>query len=203
VAVSQAAQQAKACGNLPGALARFANGLVHPKLNPYDILRQFLEMTAKNDYAWNPPNRRYLSLGFYLPSLNSLELPEIVIAVDTSGSISDEDLAQFAAEISGILEAYETTINVIYCDTEINGPAEIFTREDLPLTLQARGGGGTDFRPPFKWVADQGLTPACLIYLTDLACNRYPLDPGYPVLWAKIGNWSTTPPPFGDVVEID
>ena len=203
VAMTQAAQQAKACGNLPADLARLVDSIVHPKLNPYEILRQFLEMSARNDYAWTPPNRRYLAQGFYLPSLRSEELPEIVIAVDTSGSVSEDDLAQFAAEISGILEAYDTKITVLYCDHALNGEPQIFTREDLPLTLQARGGGGTDFRPPFRWIQNQELTPACLIYLTDLCCSAYPCDPGFPVLWAKIGQWSFDPPPFGDVIEID
>ena len=203
VALSQAAQQAKACGNLPADLARLVQELVHPKLNPYDILRQFLEMSARNDYSWTPPNRRYISQGFYLPSLRSEELPAIVVAVDTSGSVDQEQLDQFAAEISGILEAYDTTITVIYCDSTMQGTPETFTREDLPLTLAAAGGGGTDFRPPFKWVQDQELEPACLIYLTDMDCRRYPVDPGFPVLWAKIGTWPTQAPPFGDVIEID
>ena len=203
VAMSQAAQQAKACGNLPGDLVRLVQDLVHPKLNPYDILRQFLEMSARNDYSWCPPNRRYLGQGFYLPSLRSEELPAVVVAVDTSGSVDQAELDQFAAEISGILEAYDTNVTVIFCDSGINGDPETFTREDLPLTLKARGGGGTDFRPPFKWVQDQELEPACLIYLTDMDCRRYPVDPGYPVLWAKIGTWPTQPPPFGDVIEID
>jgi predicted metal-dependent peptidase len=202
VAITQAAQQARACGNLPADLARLVNDIVHPKLNPYEILRQFLEMSARNDYSWTPPNRRYISQGFYLPSLRSLELPAVVIAVDTSGSIDEQNLAQFSAEISGILEAYETEITVIYCDSGINGEPEIFTREDLPLKLQARGGGGTDFRPPFEYVDAHELTPACLIYLTDLDCHSYPRDPGYPVLWARIGKYGNNPP-FGDVVEID
>lgn len=203
VALAQAAQQAKACGNLSADLARLVDEIVHPKLNPYELLRQFLEMSARNDYSWTPPNRRYLSQGFYLPSLRSEELPEIVIAVDTSGSVTAEELAQFAAEVSGILEAYETKITVIYCDTEVSGDPEIFTREDLPLKLNAKGGGGTDFRPPFAWVADNELSPACLIYLTDMACSRFPLDPGYPVMWAKIGPWQSNPPPFGEIIEID
>lgn len=203
VALSQAAQQAKACGNLAGDLVRLVQELVHPKLNPYDILRQFVEMSALNDYSWTPPNRRYLQQGFYLPSLRSEELPAVVVAVDTSGSVDQAELDQFAAEISGILEAYDTTITVIYCDSTMQGDPETFTREDLPLTLQARGGGGTDFRPPFKWVQDEELEPACLIYLTDMDCRRYPVDPGFPVLWAKIGTWPTDPPPFGEVIEID
>ena len=202
VAMTQAAQSAKMQGNLPSELARLVDAWVNPKAPWQELLRQFVEMSARNDYSWVPPSRRYLSQGFYLPSLRSAELPEIVIAVDTSGSITQEELNRCAAEITGILEAWDTTIHVVYVDSLLQG-SQVFTREDLPLKLDARGGGGTDFRPAFQWVEDQGLVPAAMIYLTDLDCSRYPSDPGFPVLWAKVGTWPGRKPPFGEVVEID
>jgi predicted metal-dependent peptidase len=201
VALQQAAQQAKAMGNLPGDLARMVENHVNPKLPWQEILRLFVERAARNDYAWNPPNRRYLQAGFYLPSLKSDELADIVIAVDTSGSVSNADLAVMAGEITGVLDAFETTVHVVYCDTRVTH-TETFTREDMPLTLDAKGGGGTDFRPPFQWVEEQGLEPVALIYLTDMDCNRYPAAPDYPVLWVKIGDWPTATPPFGELVEM-
>jgi predicted metal-dependent peptidase len=202
VAMTQAAQSAKMQGNLPSELARLVDCWVNPKAPWQDLLRQFVEMSAKNDYSWVPPSRRYLAQGFYLPSLRSAELPEIVIAVDTSGSITQGELNTCAAEITGILEAWDTTIHVVYADADLQG-SQVFTREDLPLKLDARGGGGTDFRAAFAWIEEQGLEPAAMIYLTDLDCSQYPRDPGFPVLWAKVGTWPSRKPPFGDVVEID
>jgi predicted metal-dependent peptidase len=79
--------------------------------------------------------------------------------------------------------------------------AETVHRQDLPLKLVPVGGGGTDFRPAFDWVADRDLRPACLVYLTDLACNRFPDPPDYPVLWACMGEEEITPP-FGEVVSV-
>ncbi|MBF0121204.1 MAG: hypothetical protein HQK79_20415 [Desulfobacterales bacterium] len=203
IATIQAAQQAKAMmGNLPEELQRLVKEILNPKVTWQEVLRKFVEVTAKNDYSWSNPNKRYFP-DLYLPSLYSKEIGEIVIAVDTSGSINDEQVSQFAEEISSILEdAQCKKIFVLYCDTRIKRVEE-FESENLPLKLNPIGGGGTDFRPPFEWIKEQGLQPPCLIYLTDLESYYFPKENevDYPVLWAKIGNWGQTPP-FGEVIEI-
>jgi predicted metal-dependent peptidase len=72
----------------------------------------------------------------------------------------------------------------------------------LPLELTPEGGGGTDYRPVFEWVEQEGLDPACLVYLTDMECMHFPrCDPEYPVLWARVGGGGNTPP-FGDMIDI-
>lgn len=200
VMVAQAAQQAKAMGELPDEIARMVEEL-EPKLDWRDLLRRFVEMNAKDDYTWTPPNRRFIHQDIYLPSAHSEDLGDIVIAVDTSGSISQRAVSEFAAEISAILEDFRTTATVIYCDTQISN-IERFTQEDLPLELHPSGGGGTSFIPPFSHVEESGQTPACLIYLTDLGSSRFPAEPDYPVLWVKTDGYGETPP-FGEVVDLD
>jgi predicted metal-dependent peptidase len=107
---------------------------------------------------------------------------EIVLAVDTSGSIGAEELAQFAGEITAIAEqAQPDRIHVVYCDASVQSVQEFVPPESV--VLSPKGGGGTDFRPPFEWVEEQQLAIACLIYLTDLCCQSYPEPPEYPVLW--------------------
>ena len=199
IAALQAAQTAKAAGKLPGAMARLVEGLRTPSVDWREVLRRFVQTTARNDYRWCPPNRRYVAMGLYLPSLRSEELGPVVIAVDTSGSISGDVVAAFSAEISAILEdCRPEAVHVLYCDTEIAG-TETLSPDDLPLDLEPAGGGGTDFRPPFEWVEAQGLAPACLIYLTDLVCRRYPQPPDYPVLWASTTDRAA---PFGETLRI-
>ena len=64
------------------------------------------------------------------------------------------------------------------------------------------GGGGTDFRPVFEWVERQGVAPCCLVYLTDLLCNRFPdQTPDYPVLWVQTADYNVTAP-FGEIVKM-
>ena len=115
--------------------------------------------------------------------------------------MSEPEMDQFAAELSGILEAFDTTIHVVYCDSRVNG-SDSFGRQDLPLDISPKGGGGTDYRPVFSWIHEEGLDPACLVYLTDMECMHYPEEePHYPVLWAQVGNVKKQPP-FGDVVAV-
>jgi len=205
ISAGVAAKAQKSMGNMPGGLERFIDELVNPKVPWTELLRQFVERAAKNDYTWRMPNRRYLPMGIFLPSLYSEELGIVVVFIDTSGSVSKEELTQFASEISSILEEYKTEIIVGYCDTRVAGH-QVFTQDDLPLQLKPKGGGGTNFRPPFEWMKKEGIEPVCFIYLTDMECNSFPDEPPeFPVLWV-----STQPlekswygdPPFGELIEM-
>lgn len=194
-AISQAAKMQH--GNLPASIAKQIEELVNPSVPWHVLLRDFVERTAKNDYNFAIPNRRYIQSGFFLPSLISEEIPEIVIAIDTSGSIDSEALNIFAAEASNVLSAYQTTVRVVYCDTKVQ-KEELFTREDMPLKFSPAGGGGTNFIPVFDYVSNQGLQPACLIYFTDMFGTFPNLAPSYPVMWLTMNENSKAP--FGETV---
>jgi predicted metal-dependent peptidase len=201
VNIAQAAQQAWAAGNLPAGIGRLVEKIVTPQVDWREVLRVFFERTTRNDYAWLPPSRRYLTRRLYLPSLYSKDPGRVVVAVDTSGSVDANDLACFAAEVSSVLETYDTVIDLIFCDTQIQGH-ERLAREDLPLTLTPVGGGGTDFRPVFDWADARDTPPCCLVYLTDLECHRFPdKAPDYPVLWVRSGGGGVKVP-FGEVINI-
>jgi predicted metal-dependent peptidase len=123
---------------------------------------------------------------------------EIVVAVDTSGSIGTQELEQFAGEINAIInEAQPESIRVIYCDAAVQAVDEFSPSE--PIKLSPKGGGGTDFVPPFRWVEENGVEPKCLIYLTDLCCNSFPVAPDYPVLWVTDSHKTA---PFGETLQI-
>lgn len=194
-AIVQAAQLAK--GDVPQNMKRMIDELINPVIPWHILLRDFIELTAKNDYNWNRPNRRYLQSGIILPSLISEELPDVVIGIDTSGSISDSDLNLFASETSSILGAYDTTIHAMYCDAEVH-KVEEFKRADMPLKLKMCGGGGTDFRPVFKKIDDEGIMPSCVIYFTDLQGDFPSVEPDYPVIW--VSTYDNAKAPFGKTV---
>lgn len=205
-ATIQAAQGAKVQGKLPAGLERLIEDITTPKQNWRDLLSRFVVANFKSDYKWSKPNRRFVSQGLYLPSQDSQDaLERVVIAVDTSGSVGQSEIDEFASEMTSILEDFKTTITVIYCDSEVyKDSVQEISSDELPLELTPKGGGGTDFKPPFEYVEEQELRPACLIYFTDLECSSFPDEPWYPVLWLHTNGWGGgTEPPFGEVVEMD
>jgi len=205
-AVAQAAQAARVAGKLGGGLEAAIAEELQPKADWRQILREFINVHARSDYSWSRPNRRHIGQGLYLPSVRSEECPPIVIAVDTSGSVSVEMLAQFQGELNSILEEVKPErVVVIYCDSRVTHQQE-FEPEDFPVELEARGRGGTMFQPVFDWVAqdaelEQDL--ACLVYLTDMYPCDAPQDPGYPVLWADYAGGYGPEQSFGERIVIE
>lgn len=200
IATTQAAQQAKSQGSLPGSLKTLIDKLLKPKVDWKELLRRFISRIAKNDYTWSPPNTRFIHRGLYLPSLKSEEIGDVVIAIDSSGSVSEKELQQFASEVNSILEEYDTMTTVIYCDSRI-GKVEEFKQDDLPIVFDIPGRGGTAFKPPFAYTEEHDLDPACFIYLTDMECHSFPEEPDFPVLWISTQEYEE--PPFGEMVVLE
>jgi predicted metal-dependent peptidase len=201
VAVSQAERVAQQRGELPGGIARLVEQVLEPKVDWRETLREFVSRFARNDYSWAHPNRRFIHHGLYLPGLRSEELGDVVLAVDTSGSIGGKVLARFASEAEGILQSYDCALTILYHDAQIQH-VQTWRSTDGPLMLELKGGGGTDHHVVFEWVAEQGVDPACLVCLTDLESSFPEEPPGYPVLWATVGAGATKAP-FGVQVEIE
>ena len=198
IALSQAMQRALNMGSLPAGLTRLIKRTLVPALDWRELLRRFLEDCADSDYSWTTPNRRYLHQDIYLPSRREPRIPHMALAVDCSGSVDEHALALFCAELSALLRDWDTTLSVLFHDTKVQSLAT-FGRSDLPLTLNPVGGGGTDYRPVCARIDEEQLRPACLIWFTDMQCNRFPEEPPYPVLWISTLPCDA-PPPFGEVI---
>lgn len=202
-AVAQAAHAAKVAGKLPASLERFLDGLFYTPTPWRDILRRFITERSNDDYSWMRGNRRYLSQGLYLPSAWSETMGAIACIVDTSGSIGQAELNLFGSEINMIVEdAMPSKLHRIFCDAAVHRTDEYAPGDDIPWkNLGAIGGGGTDFRPPFLWLEEQGIEPQCAVYLTDMYGSFPEEPPAFPVLWASISK--NIEAPFGETVLID
>jgi predicted metal-dependent peptidase len=200
VLVVQAAQAARRAGRLGSGIERRVRQQLAPTTDWRAVLRRFVRERAQDGYSWSRPNRRHAWRGVILPSAWSQRLGEIVVAVDTSASIRESELAAFAAEAKAIFaEVKPTAVTVLQCDTKVTSSRR-FTELDQ-FELCAKGGGGTRFQPAFDWVDTEAeQQPACLLYFTDLDPADEPADPGYPVLWVATSD--RKPPPFGEVVRL-
>ena len=200
VAVAQAEHTARARGELPAGLGRAVQDVLQPATDWRDVLREFVSASAKNDYSWSRPNRRHIARGLYLPGLHSEELGAVVIAVDTSGSVGEKELAVFAAEVAGVLAAFVCTATILFHDTEVRH-VQTWESSDGDLTLEPVGGGGTSHVCVFDWLDRNGVSPACVVCLTDLDTDFPTAAPAVPVLWAVVGT-NCAAPPFGRRVSL-
>lgn len=197
--VVQAAHSARAQGKLPGNMESMIDDMLKPVVDWKSKLREHFERVFPSDYSWMRPNRRFLHEGLYLPGVEKDGTGHIVVGVDTSSSVSDDEIKQFIGEINSICEdVVPEKVTVIYCHTNVWAVDEFEADEDF--TVRPRRGGGTEFVPVFEEVERRGIQPKALIYLTDLGCNGYPTTPSYPVIWGATDRYST--PPFGEVIDV-
>jgi len=198
IATVQAASAAKAMGELPESMQRFVDELTTPKVDWRERLRRFVTETSKDDYSWLRPNRRFMAQGFFLPTLYSESMGEIVVAIDTSGSIDQATLTAFGSEIKAIVQSSRPSkTTVIYCDAAVNHVDEFGPNDELKFEMH--GGGGTDFKPPFDHVNKAGTKPVCFVYLTD-GYGRFPDAPDYPTMWCCT---TDVVAPFGETIPIE
>lgn len=198
VATIQAANVAKASGKLPGSLDRFVDNITAPKIDWRSQLQRFFTSVSKDDYSWTRPNKRFLNMGLYMPSLHSETMGPVAIAIDTSGSIDNATLQAFGSEIRALTAgARPSEIHVIYCDAEVNH-VDVFT-PDEDMQFKPHGGGGTDFRPPFDYLQKNDIRPEVFVYLTDMY-GPFPEDPGYPTIWCATTKEIA---PFGQTIPIE
>ena len=188
---------------MPNCLARLIDDFLEPRVDYRTLLRDYIERTAKNDYNWMKPNRRYMQYGVYLPQLISDELGTIVFAVDTSGSIDSSQIKRALSDVKHVLDDFNVSeIHVVYIDADVAN-AEVYTKFD-EFNPEPKGGGGTDFRPAFKYVRNNVNDVACLLYFTDLMGTFPKTAPDYPVLWMYLGDKvDDFDVPFGEKIEVE
>jgi predicted metal-dependent peptidase len=188
--VQAAGMKSKGVGRFGGNESRLIKKIVTPKVYWGDELQHLLDEMCKNDYTWVRPNVRYIRQGIYLPSMGGKKMVDLVIFVDTSGSLSNKQLSQIMSEIRTIVAMFNVRITVVYWDTRYQHHEE-FTPYDVmnfDFALDARGGGGTNFADCWEWLDEQDdIDPRGIIFFTDCECSRWPEDdPSTKVVWCQV-----------------
>lgn len=187
VAVAQQIERTR--GTIPAHLESVVRAALRPQIRWQEVLAQFVTSCYGGSRRWLPPNRRHISQGLYLQSSRRERL-QAVVAIDTSGSTM-ADLPQFFSELTSLLNTFgDYELTVMQCDCEIQNVEKFDAYNPFHSPeWKAYGHGGTDFRPPFVYVAEHPeIEPSCLIYITD-GCGPAPDNPPpYPVLWILTGD---------------
>jgi predicted metal-dependent peptidase len=196
MAVQQAENVARLAGKMPAGAVRSLEASKAANVDWRELLRRAWLETIPSDYSWTRPNRRHIWNGLYLPGVTSEGVGEVAIAVDCSGSIHARQLGLFEAEVRSILAGQQPRlVHVLYFDAEVHRHETY--QAGQPIHLTPVGGGGTDFRPCFRWLEEKGIYPQTMVFLTDL-WGTFPDDaPSYPVIWASTGSRTV---PFGQVI---
>lgn len=199
-----AAEMAKTCGQGSALIDRILEDVGKPSVDWQDACREMLTSSARADFSLSRPNRRYMWQNIYMPSLHTEAVGALLVGFDVSGSVSQAEANQIAAEITAIgLDLQPEFIEVLYCDTSIT-KVERF-EQDEDVVLSAVGGGGTRFDPVFDYLEASEEQYAGMIYFTDMcAPTSHLVQPDIPVIWADTSSrWGKEdPPPFGVVIEV-
>lgn len=163
-AAMQSKMHGDAPGSIPGDIEIYLNKLLNPKLPWQRILQKYIQNLSKHDYSWRKPNRRFFP-NHYLPSMFSEKLMDIAIAIDSSGSVSDDEFRVFVSETHGILKMMKPDkITLIQFDKVIKSVDNIGSIRDL-MNVTFIGRGGTRIEPVMEWAKEN--QPKLLLVFTD------------------------------------
>ena len=205
-AMHQALNIARAEGKVPGQVEETIQGAHASTLDWRALLRRYMTDAASHDYSWSVPNRRFIDSGLYLPSIRSEGIETIAFIIDISSSLPTATLAEFWAELREVAaEIRPESVIVLQVDTIVQDVAE-YAADDLPEEIAIKGRGGTDFRPGFAWLDEQGIQPGVCLYFTDMECSDYPeAEPRFPTIWVDFGDVDSPwrhPAPWGEHIGI-
>jgi len=197
--LASSAQLAQQAGKLDGEFAKLIDFFLQPQMSWHSLLAQYMSSLARDDFSYSRPSRR--SGEAILPSLRSSQI-DITVAIDTSGSISQEEINEFISEINAIKSNIRSSITLVACDNKISNKLiwhyEAWDELKFPATLG--GGGGTNFNPVFDYIAQQDNQSSVLIYFTD-AKGMFPeFEPNYPVMWLIKGKHTI---PWGSRIQLN
>lgn len=197
--LATAAQAARDAGRLGQSWARVLEKLIAPTLPWRSLLARYVVTAAREDYTFQRPPRRDGTA--ILPRLARGSM-RIVAVLDTSGSITANELNEFAQELDALKAQVRAELTIHACDERLapDGPWVFDPWEPVQLPESVSGGGGTRFTPVFEWVERAAIVPDLLVYFTDAQGEFPPEEPPYPVLWLVKGR---APVPFGERVQLN
>jgi len=211
-----AASNARGTGS--ASFDRWIRKTTKPKVNWKAELKKFVSQIF-NELNYANFNKRFMARGLYIPGLKRVDksiFDNVIIAIDTSGSINDVTLGKFGSELESLFKKHKIKkCHIIWCDSEIKSVQTFDTsKQKFKLErLVAKGGGGTSFVPPFVWVQQnvlkKGKVPAFFLYFTD-AYGDAPKIGQYGVktyskrvLWVVTDNLDASNLKFGKKIYLD
>lgn len=194
-------------GRLGAKIPRVITDLLEPKIDWRAVLKEFVTSASKgnDEYTWRKFNKRMLANDLYMPSMENESVGELIVAIDTSGSIGGTELSEFASELASICNAVSPEkVRVLWWDMEVHGE-QVFQDNyaNIAELLKPLGGGGTYVSCVAEYLNKNRVTAeACIILSDGYVENDIKWDISCPTLWVITQNNSFTPP-TGKLVKLE
>jgi predicted metal-dependent peptidase len=159
-------------GRMGAKMPRAIGELLEPKIDWRDALRDFVSsaMKGKDEFTWRKMNKRQMANDIYMPSMENETIGEVIVAIDTSGSIGGAELTEFATELASICDLVQPeAVRVLWWDTMVHGE-QVFKAESygqIASLLKPLGGGGTHVGSVATYINEKKLNAECVIVFTD------------------------------------
>jgi predicted metal-dependent peptidase len=192
-----AAAQSAGAGNLPSGVKRLLKDMTEPVIGWKELLQQQIPSVFKNDFTWARPSRKGWHMDAIMPGMKPGEMIDICIALDQSGSISEDDSKAFLGEVKGIMDAFDEYRITIWCfDTDIYN-VQTYTSDNIDdiMEYEPQGGGGTDFMANWSFMKENGIEPKKFIMFTDgMPFGEWGEEQYCDTVWIIKGNPGCEPP---------
>lgn len=201
-------QEKKGWGDIPGDIVSKVLAANRPVVNWKKEVRYFINKLVLHGHQSTRSrlNRREQSLADNrIPELRDIYLhpgkrkhytSRLLVAIDTSGSVSDKELSEFVDEINGMI--HHVQCDYICFDTQLYGNPKPFSKKAKQVDI--RGRGGTDFAPICEKIDEWKYDG--LVIMTD-GFAPFPPKPKARVMWCLTKSGESVIPSFGKKVVID
>ena len=187
--VDQALRQgAILAGKMSANVPREISDVLQAKVDWREALREFVTSFCvdKDESTWRRPSRRWIGQDVYMPSMIGESVGRIVIGIDMSGSIGEEEVGQFLGEVQNICERVKPEgIDLLYWDTRVcqHEKYEQDQLDNLLSSTKPRGGGGTDPQCIVDYMNKKKIKAECAVILTDGYVSSWGDGWTCPTLW--------------------
>jgi predicted metal-dependent peptidase len=159
-------------GRMGNKLPRAIEDLLAPKVDWRHELRDFVTSSTKgsDEFTWRIFNKRLMANDIYMPSLENENVGELIIAIDTSGSIGSLELTEFASELASICSVCSPSgVRVLWWDTEVHGEQKFEPSQygNIAGLLKPLGGGGTHVSSVSEYINKHKIVAEGVIVFTD------------------------------------
>jgi predicted metal-dependent peptidase len=194
-------------GRLGAKIPREVTASLDKPIDWKEALRDFVStaVRGKDELTWRRFNRGLLANDILAPSVESETMTEVLVAIDTSGSIDQEMIGKFAYQLQLICDSVNPeTVRVLWWDTEVHGE-QVFGGDspNVKDILKPLGGGGTRVSCVSEYIVEKKYSPDCIVVFTDgYVEDKVDWETGIETLWLVTESRSFTPPK-GKMVKID